>query len=129
MNHTPSSSSLQPSSDANYQMTFAGSEQQQPIRQIVDMPVARVRRIMKSDADVRTISQEAVVLVSKAAEKLIEHLARESLKNTIRDNRKTVNYNDLSEAVKSQDYFDFLEDIIPERKTLESILEAAKKEQ
>src|SRR3989338_1699622 len=104
MNHTPSSSSIgQQSSDVNYPVTFAGSEQQQPIRQIVDMPVARVRRIMKSDADVRTISQEAVVLVSKAAEKLIEHLAKESLKNTARDNRKTVQYSDLSEAVKNSD--------------------------
>ncbi|KAF0978163.1 hypothetical protein FDP41_002678 [Naegleria fowleri] len=113
------------SSSSSVQLT---SEQQQPIRQLVDMPVARVRRIMKSDADVRTISQEAVIVVSKAAEKIIEHLARESLKNATKENRKTIQYSDMSDAVKSCDVFDFLEDIIPERKSFESILEMAKKQ-
>jgi hypothetical protein len=37
------------------------------VRSLVDLPLARVKRIMKSDADVKLISQEAVVLVTKAA--------------------------------------------------------------
>lgn len=37
------------------------------VRDLVDLPLARVKRIMKSDHDVKLISQEAVVLVTKAA--------------------------------------------------------------
>ena len=107
-------------------LATGSSSEQQPIRQIVDMPVARVRRIMKSDADVRTISQEAVVVVSKAAEKIIEHLAREALKNATNDNRKQIVYSDLSDVVKTIETFDFLEDIIPEQKSFALALENAK---
>ena len=111
--------------------TSASEQQSQVVemRQLVDLPVARVKRIMKSDADVRIISQEAVVLVSKAAEKLIEHLARESLKYSEKDNRKVLQYSDLSDAVKNCEVFDFLEDIIPERKSFDSVLELVKKQQ
>jgi hypothetical protein len=47
-----------------------GKEQKEDVvevRSLVDLPLARVKRIMKSDADVKLISQEAVVLVTKAA--------------------------------------------------------------
>ena len=35
---------------------------------ITDLPIARIKRIMKSDEDVRMISAEAPVLFAKAAE-------------------------------------------------------------
>ncbi|KAL0486839.1 DNA polymerase epsilon subunit 4 [Acrasis kona] len=85
------------------------------VKTYADLPLARVKRIMKSDADVKLISQEAVILVAKAAECLIEHLASEAFKHTQSDNRKTLQYKDLSATVKSSEVFDFLEEIIPER--------------
>jgi histone H3/H4 len=96
------------------------------LRQLVDLPLARVKRIMKSDADVKLISQEAVVLVTKAAELLIEHLAEEAYKHTQLENRKTMQYKDLSLAVKSSEAFDFLEEIIPERTLFSNVLSKQK---
>jgi histone H3/H4 len=94
------------------------------IKNLVDLPLARVKRIMKSDVDVKLISQEAVVLVTKAAELLLEHLAEESCKYTTSENRKTIQYKDVAQAVKECDVFDFLEEVIPERYTLQSLVES-----
>ncbi len=94
------------------------------IKNLVDLPLTRVKRIMKSDVDVKLISQEAVVLVTKAAELLLEHLAEESCKYTTSENRKTIQYKDVAQAVKECDVFDFLEEVIPERYTLQSLVES-----
>lgn len=94
------------------------------MKNLVDLPLARVKRIMKSDVDVKLISQEAAVLVTKAAELLLEHLAEESCKYTVSDNRKTMQYKDVAQAVKECDVFDFLEEVIPERYTLQSLVES-----
>ncbi|KAL9656070.1 hypothetical protein ABK040_007688 [Willaertia magna] len=108
--------------------TNTGNNEVIEVRQLVDLPVARVKRIMKSDVDVRIISQEAVLLVAKATEKMIEHLAKESCKYTLKENRKTIQYKDLVESVKNCDVFDFLEDIIPEKRSFGSVLEQIKKQ-
>lgn len=86
---------------------------QQQQRPLSDLPLTRVKRIMKSDADVKLISQEAVVVVTKAAELLLEHLAGESYKGASRESKKMIQYKDLAQAVRSEEAFDFLEDIIP----------------
>lgn len=91
---------------------------------LVDLPIARVKRIMKSDVDVKLISPEAVLLVAKAAELLLEHLAEESSKHTDSDNRKIIQYKDVVQAVKECDVFDFLEDIVPERHNLQSLIDS-----
>ncbi len=98
-------------------------------KSLVDLPIARVKRIMKSDVDVKLISPEAVLLVAKASELLLEHLAEESSRHMSNDNRKMLQYRDMVQAVKECDVFDFLEDIVPERHNLQSLIDnrAAKK--
>eukprot|EP00761_Pharyngomonas_kirbyi_P004671 gb/GECH01004676.1/.p1 GENE.gb/GECH01004676.1/~~gb/GECH01004676.1/.p1 ORF type:complete len:108 (+),score=35.62 gb/GECH01004676.1/:1-324(+) len=96
-------------------MTEEG-EQVKEIKELVDLPLSRVKRIMKSDSDVKLISQEAVVLTTKAAELLIEHVAENGYKNSNQEGRKTLQYKDLAFAVKEHEYFDFLYDILPEKK-------------
>ncbi len=98
-------------------------------KSLVDLPIARVKRIMKSDVDVKLISPEAVLLVAKAPELLLEHLAEESSRHMSNDNRKMLQYRDMVQAVKECDVFDFLEDIVPERHNLQSLIDnrAAKK--
>ena len=68
---------------------------EQSSRELVDLPLARVKRIMKSDADIKLVSQEALVLVTKAAELLLQTLASESFRHTQQENRKTMQYKDL----------------------------------
>jgi histone H3/H4 len=60
---------------------------------IVEIPLARVKRIMKTDKDVKLVSSESILLVTRAAELLIENLSKESLKNS--KNQKTIQYCDV----------------------------------
>jgi nuclear transcription factor Y, gamma len=46
----------------------------QDFKTVVDLPLARIKRIMKSDEDVRMISAEAPVLFAKACELFIMEL-------------------------------------------------------
>eukprot|EP01080_Neovahlkampfia_damariscottae_P007764 gene7764-12234_t len=97
-------------------------EEEIDLKNLADLPLARVKRIMKSDTDVKLISQEAVLLVTKAAENLLSELAKDSVTQTIKENRKTIQYKDIVNAVKDKNHFDFLEDIVPSKTSMNQIL-------
>ncbi|VDN58027.1 unnamed protein product [Dracunculus medinensis] len=80
-----------------------------------ELPLARIKKIMKLDEDVRhqMISAEAPVLLAKAAELFIEELALRSWLHTEENKRKTLQKCDISQAVSRYDQFDFLIDIVP----------------
>eukprot|EP01038_Epipyxis_sp_PR26KG_P015063 gene15063-20267_t len=73
-----------------------------------DLPLARIKRIMKSDEDVRMISAEAPVLFAKACEIFILDLSIRSWGAALKSKRKTVQKEDVDEAIKNTDIFDFL---------------------
>jgi len=77
-----------------------------------DLPLARIKRIMKSDEDVRMISAEAPVLFAKACEMFILELTLRSWNYSESSKRKTLQKEDLQEAIKKTDVFDFLVDVI-----------------
>ena len=77
-----------------------------------DLPLARIKRIMKSDEDVRMISAEAPVLFAKACEMFILELTLRSWNYSESNKRKTLQKEDLQEAIKKTDVFDFLVDVI-----------------
>jgi len=54
------------------------------------LPVARIRKICRLDPDVRNISKEAVLLVTKSAEYFTAKLAKETANVAHMQNRKTV---------------------------------------
>jgi nuclear transcription factor Y gamma len=56
----------------------------------VRLPVARIKKIMKSDQDVRMISIEAPILFSKACELFIMELSHKAMFYARRDGRKQV---------------------------------------
>ncbi len=126
---TDSSSMVHSASATSIGDNSSGSGAILETKSLVDLPIARVKRIMKSDVDVKLISPEAVLLVAKASELLLEHLAEESSRHMSNDNRKMLQYRDMVQAVKECDVFDFLEDIVPERHNLQSLIDnrAAKK--
>eukprot|EP00741_Cyanophora_paradoxa_P003276 tig00000691_g3184.t1 len=80
------------------------------------LPLARIKRIMKMDGDVKQVSQEAYALVGKATELFLERFARAAFENTQSEKRKTIAYKDLSQVVKQTDEMEFLFDIIPEKR-------------
>ncbi|KAL9146976.1 hypothetical protein ABFS82_13G145000 [Erythranthe guttata] len=77
------------------------------------LPLARIKKIMKADEDVRMISAEAPVIFAKACEMFILELTLRSWINTDENKRRTLQKNDIAAAISRTDVFDFLVDIIP----------------
>ncbi|KAK8745541.1 hypothetical protein OTU49_000251 [Cherax quadricarinatus] len=78
-----------------------------------ELPLARIKRIMKLDDDVKMISAEAPVLFSKAAEIFITELTLRAWIHTEDNKRRTLQRNDIAMAITKYDQFDFLIDIVP----------------
>ncbi len=77
------------------------------------LPLARIKKIMKADEDVRMISAEAPVLFAKACEMFILELTLRSWIHTEENKRRTLQKNDIAAAITRTDIFDFLVDIVP----------------
>jgi len=77
------------------------------------LPLARIKKIMKSDEDVRMISAEAPVLFAKACEMFILELTLRAWAQTEEAKRRTLQRSDISAAIQKTDIFDFLIDIVP----------------
>ncbi len=77
-----------------------------------DLPLARIKRIMKSDEDVRMISAEAPVLFAKACELFILELTVRSWTFSQHHKRRTLQKEDIKEAIQRTDIYDFLVDVI-----------------
>ena len=77
------------------------------------LPLARIKKIMKTDEDVRMISSEAPVLFAKACEMFILELTLRSWIHSEENKRRTLQRNDIAIAITKTDIFDFLVDIVP----------------
>ena len=69
---------------------------------------------MKLDEDVKMISAETPLLISKACELFIIELAYRGWIHTIESNRRTLQRNDIAQAISNNDFYDFLLDIVEE---------------
>uniref|UniRef100_A0A0L8H789 Nuclear transcription factor Y subunit gamma n=1 Tax=Octopus bimaculoides TaxID=37653 RepID=A0A0L8H789_OCTBM len=78
-----------------------------------ELPLARIKKIMKLDEDVKMISAEAPVLFAKAAEIFISELSLRAWIHTEDNKRRTLQRNDIAMAITKFDQFDFLIDIVP----------------
>ncbi|XP_071040544.1 nuclear transcription factor Y subunit gamma isoform X6 [Parasteatoda tepidariorum] len=78
-----------------------------------ELPLARIKKIMKLDEDVKMISAEAPVLFAKAAEVFITELSLRAWVHTEDNKRRTLQRNDIAMAITKYDQFDFLIDIVP----------------
>ena len=66
------------------------------------------------DEDVKMISVETPLLISKACELFIIELAYRGWIHTIEENRRTLQRNDIAQAISQNDFYDFLLDIVEE---------------
>ena len=78
------------------------------------LPLARIKKIMKMDEEVKMISVETPLLISKACELFIIELAYRGWAHTIESNRRTLQRNDIAQAISNNDFYDFLLDIVEE---------------
>lgn len=77
-----------------------------------DLPLARIKRIMKSDEDVRMIAAEAPVLFAKACEMFILEMSLRSYHYSENNQKKTLTREDVKDAISFTNIFDFLVDVI-----------------
>jgi len=101
--------------DQLHQMRDLGTtipQTEQDFKNHNDLPLARIKRIMKSDEDVRMISAEAPVLFAKACEMFILELTLRSWSYSENNKRRTLQKEDIREAIQRTDIFDFLVDVI-----------------
>ncbi|XP_075853205.1 nuclear transcription factor Y subunit gamma isoform X7 [Microcebus murinus] len=96
---------------------------------VQELPLARIKKIMKLDEDVKVnshsfflfivkrkswmISAEAPVLFAKAAQIFITELTLRAWIHTEDNKRRTLQRNDIAMAITKFDQFDFLIDIVP----------------
>ena len=78
------------------------------------LPLARIKKIMKMDEEVKMISIETPLLISKACELFIIELAYRGWAHTLEANRRTLQRNDIAQAISNNDFYDFLLDIVEE---------------
>jgi len=78
-----------------------------------ELPLARIKKIMKSDEEVRMISAEAPVLFAKACELFIRELTLRAWIHTEENKRRTLQKTDIATAIQKCDIYDFLIDIVP----------------
>ncbi|KAF9350840.1 hypothetical protein BGX34_000961 [Mortierella sp. NVP85] len=77
------------------------------------LPLARIKKVMKSDPEVKMISAEAPILFSKACEIFICEITRRAWLHAEESKRRTLQKSDVANAVSRSDQFDFLIDIVP----------------
>ncbi|GER48564.1 nuclear factor Y [Striga asiatica] len=100
------------------QLQMFWNYQRQEIESVNDfknhqLPLARIKKIMKADEDVRMISAEAPILFAKACELFILELTIRSWLHAEENKRRTLQKNDIAAAITRTDIFDFLVDIVP----------------
>lgn len=77
------------------------------------LPLARIKKIMKTDDEVKMISSEVPILFSKMCEIFILELTLRSWMLTEECKRRTLQKHDVAVAVGKCDTYDFLIDIVP----------------
>ncbi|CAK9139233.1 unnamed protein product [Ilex paraguariensis] len=103
------------------------TSQYQDIEQTTDfknhsLPLARIKKIMKADEDVRMIAAEAPVIFARACEMFILELTLRSWNHTEENKRRTLQKNDIAAAITRTDIFDFLVDIVPREDLKDEVL-------
>ncbi|EGC28508.1 hypothetical protein DICPUDRAFT_12367, partial [Dictyostelium purpureum] len=78
-----------------------------------ELPLARIKKIMKSDKDVNKISSEAPILFAKACEILILEMTHRSWIHTELNKRRTLQRTDIINSLSKCETFDFLIDMLP----------------
>ncbi|KAL2504372.1 Nuclear transcription factor Y subunit C-2 [Abeliophyllum distichum] len=77
------------------------------------LPLARIKKIMKSDEEVKMISADTPILFAKACEIFIMELTLRAWMNTEDNKRRTMQRFDVAKAIRDEELLDFLTYIVP----------------
>ena len=87
------------------------SENKAAFKHQSDLPLARIKRVMKSDEDVRMISAEAPILFAKACEMFVLDLTIRCYAYSEHNKRGGLEREDVYQVLKETDVFDFLAEV------------------
>lgn len=77
------------------------------------LPLARIKRLMKIEEDVRMVASEVPVLFSLVADVFVQELTLRAWIHTEESKRRILQRGDVSAAVKTSPMYDFLVYIVP----------------
>uniref|UniRef100_A0A8R1DIY4 CBFD_NFYB_HMF domain-containing protein n=1 Tax=Caenorhabditis japonica TaxID=281687 RepID=A0A8R1DIY4_CAEJA len=76
------------------------------------LPIGRVKKVVRMNPDVEMVNSEALQLLAKAAELFIKELSNASNQYACQEKRKTVQTKDIDKAIQKNWQFAFLEDAL-----------------
>ncbi|KAK6794980.1 hypothetical protein RDI58_008433 [Solanum bulbocastanum] len=108
----------QPNLEKNKQekLEMFWTNQRREIENVIDfksnllLPPNRIKKIMKTDKDVRMIAAESPVLLAKACELFIQELTLRSWFKAEENHRRTLKKDDVTDVIMQTDSMDFLLD-------------------
>lgn len=97
--------------DKQHEEATTGTDQQasESKHKHVQLPLTRVRMMIKSDPDVSIVGQEALMVITKATEMFIAYVTRECYTQTLQAKRKTIQKRDFDACIPLRDELAFLE--------------------
>lgn len=84
------------------------------------LPLARIKKVMKADPEVKMISAEAPILFAKGCDIFITELTMRAWIHAEENKRRTLQRSDIASALSKSDMFDFLIDIVPREEANQS---------
>lgn len=96
-----------------WQQTINSLENDTHDYKLHQLPLARIKKVMKADPDVKMISAEAPILFAKGCDIFITELTMRAWIHAEENKRRTLQRSDIASALAKSDMFDFLIDIVP----------------
>ncbi|KAL9107567.1 MAG: hypothetical protein Q9227_007567 [Pyrenula ochraceoflavens] len=96
-----------------WQQTINALETENHDYKIHQLPLARIKKVMKADPEVKMISAEAPILFAKGCDIFITELTMRAWIHAEENKRRTLQRSDIAAALTKSDMFDFLIDIVP----------------
>ncbi|KZP07557.1 histone-fold-containing protein [Athelia psychrophila] len=96
-----------------WQRQIDAAEQETPDYRHPPLPLARIKKVMKSDPEAKMIAADAPILFCKACEMFISEITARAFIIADSNKRRTLSRADISKALSKSDQFDFLIDIVP----------------
>lgn len=82
-------------------------ESNNDFKQLSELPIARIKKIVAADDDVRMVSAEVPIIFARACRMFIMEVSLRAYLESVSTNRKTVQKEDIHTAVKQMESFDF----------------------
>lgn len=89
------------------------SDDDEEYNQAMTLPISKIKRIFKMDADYNMASQTAVYATGVATEMFVQYFTEQAALLAKMDKRKKIQYKDFAQAVATHDNLAFLADTVP----------------